>query len=59
MTAKEQLIFARNRWEIARTETNSETGILQWIRRDSSYICNVGDEIARMKMPAKPAARRD
>jgi hypothetical protein len=51
----EQLIFARNRWEIARIETNPETGRAQWVRRDSSYICNEGDEIARQALPAKPS----
>lgn len=54
MSRKEQLIFARNRWEIARIETNSVTGKPQWTRRDTSYICDVGDESARMDMPAKP-----
>jgi hypothetical protein len=59
MTTKEQLIFARDRWEIARPEINSVTGKHQWVRRDTSYICDVGDEVARMEMPAKPRASGD
>lgn len=50
----EQLIFARNRWEIARIEANPIDGRAQWVRRDTSFICNVGDEIARLPMPKKP-----
>lgn len=55
-TPKEEMIFVRKAWEIARIETNQVTGKPQWIRRDTSYICDVGGEIARMPMPAKPVA---
>lgn len=54
MKTKEQMIFSHSQWEIARIETNSVTGKRQWIRRDSSYICDVGDEKAVEPMPAKP-----
>lgn len=54
MRKKEELIFARDRWEIASIETNSQTGNLQWVRRDTSYICNVGCEFERREMPPKP-----
>lgn len=54
MRKKENLIFARGQWEIASVETNRETGKPQWVRRDSSYICDIGDETAKMDMPAKP-----
>lgn len=54
-TKKERLVFARNRWEIARIETNTVTGEQQWVRRDGSYICDVGDEVATATMPHKPS----
>jgi hypothetical protein len=50
MIAKnERLIFIRNKWEIAHKEGDS------WIRRDMSWICRIGEEIAILPMPAKPA----
>jgi hypothetical protein len=54
MAKSEKLIFVRNQWEIARTEVDAVTGKLQWIRRDMSYICDVGTEKAKMDMPPKP-----
>ena len=54
MSKKEQMIYARNQWEIARVESNPQTGKAQWIRRDSSYICDVGAESAVLEMPARP-----
>lgn len=52
--AREQMIFARGKWEFATIEANSTNGREQWIRRDQSWICYVGEEIARMPVPAKP-----
>jgi hypothetical protein len=57
MRKREHLIFARDRWEIATVETNRVTGKPQWVRRDSSYICDVGDEVERQDMPTKPTKR--
>src|SRR5262249_45671852 len=49
-----QLIYSpiSDKWEFATQETNG--GKAQWIRRDQSWICNVGDELATMPVPAKP-----
>jgi hypothetical protein len=54
---KEQLIFVRGKWEIARIEINDATGVRQWIRRDLSWICKEGDEAARMDLPARPTTQ--
>lgn len=54
MATKEKLIYARGRWEIASVERNQVTGKDQWIRRDSSYICDVGAEKAAQDLPPKP-----
>lgn len=54
---KEVMIFARGQWEFARKEFNSITHKEQWIRRNSSWICNVGDEAAIMPVPPKPARK--
>lgn len=54
MSRKEHLIFARNRWEIARIAINRETGKEQWERRDGSYICDVDSTERVQDMPAKP-----
>lgn len=56
MRKKEEMIFVRDKWEIASIETNQVTGKPQWIRRDSSYICEEGQEIARKALPGKPIA---
>lgn len=52
---KEKMVFARNRWEFARVVANSVTGKAQWERRDGSYICDVGDEIAQASVPPRPS----
>jgi len=57
MSKKERMIFARDRWEFATIEPNSVTAKPQWIRRDKSFICDVGDEISQMEMPAPPATK--
>lgn len=54
MKNKEQLVFAHNRWEIARIEVNRVTGKEQWIRRDGSYICDVDSTERTAPLPAKP-----
>jgi len=54
MRRKEELIFARGKWEIASIEINAVTGHEQWIRRDMSFICTVGQEGARAPLPPKP-----
>jgi hypothetical protein len=54
---KEMMIFARGKWEFATKEHNSITGNDQWIRRNSSWICNCGDELAVMPVPPKPAKK--
>ena len=55
---REKLVFVRGRWEIAHSVRNTESGALQWERRDNSYICNVGCEIAIAEMPERPRALR-
>lgn len=52
--ASEQMIYARGKWEFARIELNRETGKRQWIRRDTSYICDVGQEKGRQPVPPAP-----
>lgn len=56
--AKEQMIFIRNRWEIAHIEKNSHNNLEQWVRRDTSFICFVGKEEAILNMPAKPEKKK-
>jgi len=51
---KEVMIFARGKWEFARQEWNDSTKKQQWIRRDTSWICYVGDEKAIQPIPQKP-----
>ncbi len=55
MRKKEHLVFVRGRWEIATLEINAVTKRGQWERRDGSYICDVGDEVATATMPHKPS----
>lgn len=50
----EEMIFIRNKWEIVRIELNPDSGVEQFIRRDYSFVCIVGQEQARMPMPVKP-----
>lgn len=54
---KEELIFVRGKWEIATLEINAHSGKSQWVRRDSSYICDEGSEAERVPMLAKPKRR--
>lgn len=54
---KEKLIFARGKWEIARVEINATNRREQWVRRDTSWICYVGDEVATMPMPENPQTK--
>ena len=53
--AREKLVYARDRWEIARHATNSVTGKEQWERRDGSYICDVDTTEYVQDMPRKPS----
>jgi hypothetical protein len=56
--SKDVLIWARHtrKWEIARQEMIAVAAMreLWWVRRDTSTICRVGDEVAAHPLPAKP-----
>lgn len=54
MAKKEKLVYANNRWEIARIAVNLVSGKEQWERRDSSYICDVDSTEHVQDMPKKP-----
>lgn len=55
--SKELLIFARGKWEITHQETTFGDKRQVWVRRDQSWICDVGQEEAIMPMPPKPKKR--
>jgi hypothetical protein len=48
---KEVMIFVRGKWEFAKEEDS------QWVRRDTSFICYVGEETAKMSVPPKPIVK--
>lgn len=52
--AAEKLIAARGHWEIATLEFNSVKGCQQWVRRDGSFICEVGAESQIADLPDFP-----
>src|SRR5262245_43861349 len=51
---REVLVHARGRWEFATIEHNTAKGVDQWVRRDSSYIIDYGDEDAVAPVPPRP-----
>jgi hypothetical protein len=57
MKRSEYLIYIRSQWEIAHAIKNEVTGREQWERRDGSYICDTGAEMAVQPLPIKPSRK--